>query len=340
MREAVFKARYELAIRSNEKKGTLMKRVHASGYATALRACSAILSFATMACGGEPPRSSHPVAEHTAITINAPEGNSSVGERVVVQGTIRGNCRLPWVLVHPMSTGSTIWVQPKPIVGNDGVWRVNVYVGGAGAQEGAQFELLAIACPHEALTEGKTLREVPEAEALSNTILVTRKLPTAVSADPAAASAPIQPEPAAPDYESKPDARSGTSAATDVPEDGAECTPLEGLIGASDEWGSGWIVLERLTDFPAKAELRFEVGGTAEKILVRLLRAGADPNTAAGELGKYDVPGDRHLAVKLPSARREITQISVHGGPKPFGRSLKPGNGGATIESVCRMASK
>ena len=312
---------------------------HSTGYAVPLRSSSAMLLLGLWACGGEMPSSSQPAAEPVSISIDAPVGNSSVGDRVVVQGTIRGNCRLPWVLVHPMNTGSTMWVQPKPIVGGDGVWRVNVYVGDTGAQDGAQFELLAVACPRDALNEGKTIRDVPEAMALSNTILVTKKVPTPVGDVPTGA-APPQPGPSAPEDKGKPAATGAVGAAKEGPADSSGCVPLQGQIGSSDEWGSGWIELERVTDFQAKSELRFEIGGTAEKILVRLLRAGADPNTDAGVLGKYDIPGDRRLSVKLPNARPEITQVSVHGGPKPFKRKLAPNNGGATIESVCHVQAQ
>jgi len=111
---------------------------------------------------------------------------------------------------------------------------------------------------------------------------------------------------------------------------------LRGTFGASDHWGSGWLDLKSSKDFKKGDTLRIKVGGTAKKILVRLLARGEDPNLPVGILGAArEVPGNRTVEVKLDSDYKDIVQISVHGGPNPWGQfPLGGGNGPATIESV------
>lgn len=121
---------------------------------------------------------------------------------------------------------------------------------------------------------------------------------------------------------------------------GAFAEPIEGAVGASSTWGSGWIDLTSVTHFQKGDNLRILVGGTADKILLRFLSRGMDPNTASGiDGGVRDIPEDRLLHAVVESGHREVTQVSVLGGPNPFGlMSLGSGNGPATIISIERAS--
>ncbi len=111
--------------------------------------------------------------------------------------------------------------------------------------------------------------------------------------------------------------------------------PLLGEIGASPRWGSGWLDLAVPTDFLKGDRIRLKIGGSASKILVRLLPRGRSPDTSTGLIGgTITVPEDRIVEVTLKYDRREIIQISVHGGPNPWNRPLGGGNGPATIEEA------
>lgn len=46
---------------------------------------------------------------------------------------------------------------------------------------------------------------------------------------------------------------------------------LAGAIGSSSQWGSGWLDLAPPVDFTKGERLKLLIGGTANKILVRLL---------------------------------------------------------------------
>lgn len=111
---------------------------------------------------------------------------------------------------------------------------------------------------------------------------------------------------------------------------------LAGETGSSPKWGSGWIDLATAMDFAAGDKLRIRIGGTAKKVLVRLLPEGSFPDSTDGIVGgAFIVPGNRVVEVVLDKDRKGIIQISVHGGPNPWGKfPLGGGNGPATIESV------
>lgn len=115
--------------------------------------------------------------------------------------------------------------------------------------------------------------------------------------------------------------------------------PLTGTPGSSAQWGSGWIDLAPPVDFSKGDRLRLVVGGSAGKILVRLLHKGQSPDSSVGVLtGPIDVPKTRIVEVPLREPRAQIIQISVHGGSNPWGKfPLGGGNGPATIESAERI---
>ncbi len=116
------------------------------------------------------------------------------------------------------------------------------------------------------------------------------------------------------------------------------CTRLEGTIGMSQQWGSGWIDFEPPQDFQAGSILRLTVGGSARKILVRLLAAGESPDTPAGLLGEYQVPENRAAEVPLSADTAKVRQVSVHGGSRAWSFDLGASNGPASLAGValCR----
>ena len=115
----------------------------------------------------------------------------------------------------------------------------------------------------------------------------------------------------------------------------AEC--LQGDLGVSSRYGSGWLDLRQPIDLAAGDQLDLLVGGAAKRILVRLLPQGGDPSIPVGLVGPpIDVPVDKLVSVTLGSDRAAVVQISVHGGSKPFGISLDGDNGPATLLQVSR----
>lgn len=125
-----------------------------------------------------------------------------------------------------------------------------------------------------------------------------------------------------------------------APESEIESKPKEqllaGEIGSSPRWGSGWLDLATVTDFAKDDVLRLQIGGTASKVLVRLLPEGKFPDSSVGIIGgAVTVPENRIVEVVLDNDRKNIIQISVHGGPNPWGIfPLGGGNGPATLESA------
>jgi len=119
-------------------------------------------------------------------------------------------------------------------------------------------------------------------------------------------------------------------------EENSEPRLLAGETGLSPRWGSGWLDLPTVTDFAAGDVLQLRIGGTAAKVLVRLLPEGTFPDSSVGIVGgAVIVPENRIVDIVLDNDRKNIIQISVHGGPNPWGRFLLGGgNGPATLESA------
>lgn len=113
---------------------------------------------------------------------------------------------------------------------------------------------------------------------------------------------------------------------------------LLGQTGASPSDGSGWISLTTPRDFHRDDRLRLTVGGTASRILVRLLPKGGDPGTPVGLLGgPVEVPENRIVEIVLEEDRKGVVQISVHGGSNPYGQyPLGADNGPATLVGAVR----
>ena len=157
-------------------------------------------------------------------------------------------------------------------------------------------------------------------------------IPALVGCSPVTSSAPVAASPAV---------QGGNSAAqvhaTPLGRPpGSGCSKMEGSVGVSDKWGSGWIDLNALIDFSSGTRIRVGIGGSAQKVVVRLLKEGESPDEPVGVLGVYDVPGDRVVEVTVSSAVTRVRQISVHGGPQAWRWFLGTGNGSATLLFVER----
>lgn len=122
----------------------------------------------------------------------------------------------------------------------------------------------------------------------------------------------------------------------------AGITQITGNVGSSSQWGSGWIELSPMQNFKSGDRLRLTIGGSAQNILIRLFSTGQSPDQPVGILpGKaavkgnafaIPVPKNRIVVVELDSAYSNVLQISVHGGPNPWGQfPLGFSNGPATI---------
>lgn len=112
---------------------------------------------------------------------------------------------------------------------------------------------------------------------------------------------------------------------------------VAGKIGSSDQWGSGWLDLAKASDFKVGERLRLSIGGSARKVIVRLLAKGQAPDDPVGIVGIFEVPKDGKLEVTLDDDYPGTIQISVHGGPNPWGKfPLGGGNGPATLIKVER----
>ncbi len=110
---------------------------------------------------------------------------------------------------------------------------------------------------------------------------------------------------------------------------------LTGKTDFSRKWGSGWLDLDIITDFKEGDKLKLKIGGTAKIVLVRLLPKTSFPETSDGVVGKFDVSENRTVVVNLECDRPAIKQVSVHGGPNPWGEyPLEEANGNATLKKV------
>jgi len=112
----------------------------------------------------------------------------------------------------------------------------------------------------------------------------------------------------------------------------------EGLRGSPDtnlRWKSGWIDLVQPTNFYKGDQLRLVVGGTATKVVVRLLDDPRRADSSDGVIGVFTVGPERIVRITLDVDYRGIQQLSVHGGPNPWNLyDLGGGNGPATLSAA------
>jgi hypothetical protein len=112
--------------------------------------------------------------ETLEVAITKPSSGAVVPERPDIAGIVTESSVVVWVVVHPLKVAD-YWVQPRLTVGNDGSWRVKVYIGRPDRDHGEEFEIMAVANPRRRLHEGDILPYWPKAKARSNVIEVTRE---------------------------------------------------------------------------------------------------------------------------------------------------------------------
>ena len=121
----------------------------------------------------------------------------------------------------------------------------------------------------------------------------------------------------------------------------AHAERLGGTVGASTQYGSGWIDLQQPVDFAKGDRLRIVVGGNASRVVIRLLPKDKPRDSSEGLIGApVEVPKTRVVEVVLREDRLQVVQISVHGGPNPWGHFPMPNNGPAALQSVERISAK
>lgn len=108
------------------------------------------------------------------------------------------------------------------------------------------------------------------------------------------------------------------------------------LTGKSRKHGSGWITFDPPKDLQAGNMLELFIGGSAQKVIVRLLPEGKSPDFPTGVLPEiFVVPDNRLLSVVLKENHPAVSHVSVHGGPNPWGKfPLGENNGPATLERI------
>lgn len=111
---------------------------------------------------------------------------------------------------------------------------------------------------------------------------------------------------------------------------------LNGKIGFSSQWNSGWMDLKSPTDFKKGDSLDIFVGGTAHRVVLRLLSESDDPNSPSGIVGRtHTVNSNGEIQVCLNRDFQSVIQISVHGGESPWDvYPLGSNNGPATLQGV------
>jgi hypothetical protein len=110
-------------------------------------------------------------------------------------------------------------------------------------------------------------------------------------------------------------------------------TILRGTFESSSTWGSGWLNLKPPVDFTKGERLKLTLGGSAAKVVVRLLPQDSQPDTTDGVIPiVMSVPKTRVIEVVIPNNSPQVKQISVHGGSNPWGQfPLGSKNGPATL---------
>ena len=94
--------------------------------------------------------------------------------------------------------------------------------------------------------------------------------------------------------------------------------------------------MNNVIDFHQGDKLRLKVGGTASRVVVRLLQKGTSPDDPVGvDGGVVRVPTSKEVELELQGNHADVIQVSVLGGVDPFGLyPLGGGNGPATLLSA------
>ena len=110
---------------------------------------------------------------------------------------------------------------------------------------------------------------------------------------------------------------------------------LRGTTGKDPRWYSGWLDLASVTNFAKGDQLRLSIGGSATKVVIRLLDDPRKADSAEGVIGVFSVGSDRIVRITLDIDYKGIQQISAHGGPSPWNLyDLGGGNGPATLTAA------
>jgi hypothetical protein len=115
------------------------------------------------------------------------------------------------------------------------------------------------------------------------------------------------------------------------------CQNLSGTIEDDRANYSSYLNLRTPLTLQQDDTLVIRLGGTARRVKVRLLQNLGHANQPVGVLDStFEVPASKIIVVPVQYSVTSVRQISVHGGPNPFGRyPLMEGNGPAIIYSIC-----
>ena len=114
------------------------------------------------------------------LRIIEPPDQSDVALRQLVRGTISDPHGTVLVLVRPLSTDRW-WVQDAVVQNDEGAWQIMAYFGTESVGRGERYAVVALGTgadsdlierrqPHP----GEILKELPAAQAVSNTVFVRR----------------------------------------------------------------------------------------------------------------------------------------------------------------------
>jgi hypothetical protein len=111
------------------------------------------------------------------IRITSPNSEERVAVTTNVTGTISGNRTETqlYVLVRALRW-SGWWVQPLPIVTEDGKWEVGCYFGTPNEGGNERYAVIAVLMPkRQRLKEGTQLASIPDSTPASGIVTVVRK---------------------------------------------------------------------------------------------------------------------------------------------------------------------
>lgn len=78
-------------------------------------------------------------------------------------------------LVQPLADGNFWWVQPKPLIQQNGDFSGSIYIGEKnGKGVGVVFQVALVAVPLGSIKEGEKLKEAPFTYAVSNIVKINR----------------------------------------------------------------------------------------------------------------------------------------------------------------------
>lgn len=114
---------------------------------------------------------------------------------------------------------------------------------------------------------------------------------------------------------------------------------IQGILGNSSTSCSSWLDINPPMEFKSGEKIKIRLIQKPTKVLIRFLPFSGDPNDYKQlEGGPIDFPKNEDLVIELQQNHPETKQISVHGGPKPWGIfDLGAGNGCPVIDRIERV---